>query len=378
VAAAAADQAGIIFDQMAALIESSDLPLDAKRGIRAVYHKGEGPNRKPLGRIRVISADVKKNSGAIPTLVLVDELQAHPDGYLYQMFRGRLKKRNAQMVTISNAGWGKDSFLGEIRDAAHEHESFTRRGMMNRAQMGGLEFFEWCLSTEDNPRDVRVVKKANPLKHVTPEVLSEWLNSPSTQTTTGWAEWLRGACGIWTAALNPWLSAPEWDALRVDIGQIEEGEEVYAAVRDGAVVIAAKRGEAVQVKAFIGEPDLTDTEKLLISLAEKYRLAEVAVDGKAFGILFDQLTDRGLPMVEFPHRAERLTQVSASIQALVSKGGLHHDGDPELRAHVLAGTTKQDERGWRLMMLPENRALIAMAIAVHQASLMETPVYWVV
>jgi phage terminase large subunit-like protein len=294
------------------------------------------------------------------------------------MFRGRLKKRNAQMVTISNAGWGQDSFLGEIRKAAHEHESFSRRGMMNRAQVGGMEFFEWCLGDEDNPKNVNVVKKANPLKHVTPELLREWLHSPSTRTTAGWAEWLRGACGLWTDALNPWLTGAEWDALRVDIGQIEDGEDVYAAVRDGAVVIAAKRGEGVQVKAFVGERDLTATEKLLISLGERYHLSEVAVDGKSFGILFDQLLERGFPMVEFPHRPERLTQVSASIQALVASGQLHHDGDRELRAHVLAGTTKEDERGWRLVMLPENRALIAMAIAVHEASLHEQPVYWVV
>jgi hypothetical protein len=183
---------------------------------------------------------------------------------------------------------------------------------------------------------------------------------------------------LWTDALNPWLTGVEWDALRVDIGQIEDGEDVYAAVRDGAVVIAAKRGEGVQVKAFVGERDLTATEKLLISLGERYHLSEVAVDGKSFGILFDQLLERGFPMVEFPHRPERLTQVSASIQALVASGQLHHDGDRELRAHVLAGTTKEDERGWRLVMLPENRALIAMAIAVHEASLHEQPVYWVV
>ena len=143
VAASAALQAGIIFDQMAGLIESSDLPLDAKRGIMAIYHKGDGPNRKPLGRIKVISADVKKNSGAIPTLVLVDELQAHPDGGLYNMFRGRLKKRGAQMVTISNAGWDRDSFLAQIREKAHEHESFTRKGMRNHAVVGSMEFFEW-------------------------------------------------------------------------------------------------------------------------------------------------------------------------------------------------------------------------------------------
>ena len=388
VAASAADQAAIIFDQMVMLIgdedEAASLPLDAKRGIRAIYHKGIGPNRRPLGRIRVISADVKKNSGAIPTLVLVDELQAHPDGFLYNMFRGRLKKRNAQMVTISNAGWDEDSFLAQVRLKAHESESFTRKGMMNHARVGSMEFFEWCLTDRDNPKNVTLVKKANPLPNVTKESLREWLESPGLIQ----AEWLRGACGIWTMAQQPWLQPEDWDRLKVDVGALTSGDPVVMAVRVGAgagIALASPREDGrIAVAAKIipapeqGRMSLEGLEWTIRRLAEEYNVQQVLYDPKSFMRSAEILQQAGIPMVEAPQVPVRYAEATATLWRLIAAGLIVHDGDEALRREVLAGQTKETEQGWRLVATEQTRSLIALALAVHSASaLMDTPTYWV-
>jgi hypothetical protein len=45
-----------------------------------------------------------------------------------------------------------------------------------------------------------------------------------------------------------------------------------------------------------------------------------------------------------------------------------HDGDPILRAQVLAGQTKETTSGWRLDPSLQTVGLIALAFAVHEAT----------
>jgi phage terminase large subunit-like protein len=379
VAAASADQAAIMFDQMAGFVERSELALDVKRGIRAIYHQGEGPNRKPLGRIRVISADASKNSGAIPSLVLVDELQAHPDGHLYNMLQQRLNKRHAQMLTISNAGWDEKSFLAQMRQRAYEHDSFVRKGMLNTAEVGSMAFFEWCLGDADDPRNVRTVKRANPLKAVKVEDLTRRLESPGLI----WPEWLRATCGRWTIAETPWLGEDGeavWDGLELDVGGLSDGDEVYLAVRCGAgagIGIASPRAEAVVggieylPAPHGGRVPLEHVEQRIRQLAKRFKILQVAYDPDQFRRSAEILEAEHLPMIEVPQRPQRLAQATATIWRLISAGLLHHDGDPELRSQALAGRTKETTGGWRLDPTPETVALIALAMACHEAT--QTP-----
>jgi phage terminase large subunit-like protein len=368
---------------MAAFIDGSDLPLDAKRGIRAIFHQGQGPNRKPLGRIKVISADSRKNSGVIPSLVLVDELQAHPDGSLYEMFRSRLKKRGAQMVTISNAGWDEDSFLGKMRLDFHNDPSFTRKGMFNHAETSTMEFFEWCLGPGDDSENPRVVKKANPFSGVTAESLTEWAEAKGRIE----AEWLRGACGIWTSAELPWLKAEDWDCLRVDVGALAEGESVYMAIRVGAgagIAMAAPRPDGrIAVGARIipapeqGRISYEGLEWQIRRLAEQYNVKAVLYDAGQFLRSAEILQQAGIPMQEAAQKPPRYVEATATLWKLITAGLIVHDGDEALRREVLAGQTTETETGWRLVATEQTRALIAMMLAVHQASAqMDTPSYW--
>lgn len=83
-------------------------------------------------------------------------------------------------------------------------------------------------------------------------------------------------------------------------------------------------------------------------------------------------------MVEAAQTPPRYAEATATLWRLIAAGLIVHDGDDALRREVLAGQTKETEQGWRLVATEQTRALIALALAVHQASaIMDTPVYWV-
>jgi hypothetical protein len=67
-----------------------------------------------------------------------------------------------------------------------------------------------------------------------------------------------------------------------------------------------------------------------------------------------------------------MANASENLYRLIETGALVHDGDPQLRAHVVAGVTKSTERGWRLVKDPKLArpidALIALAMAALPAA----------
>ena len=210
----------------------------------------------------------------------------------------------------------------------------------------------------------------NPARHHTVKSLRERFESPSMSP----GRWARFSCNVWTGGEEPWISAAAWDSLKVDIGQVEEGEPVWISVDVGtnpAIAIAARRPDeavAVRVELFDGAVPLEVIEDRLVDLASDYQVKEVTFDRVGFQRSAELLEARGLPMVEIPHSPERISIVSMTLHRLIEAEKLHHDGDPGLRRQVLAGTTKETERGWRLVKSPQVRGLVALAMAVHQAT----------
>jgi hypothetical protein len=173
------------------------------------------------------------------------------------------------------------------------------------------------------------------------------------------------------------LSSAEWDALKVDVGGVAPGDEVYAGVRIGAEIgigLASLRGEGVAVKmipipAPIGSRvPLRVVEGTLRELALEYDVLDVSYDPDHFARSAELLIQEGLPMTETFQSPKRLTQATATFWRLVSGRLLSHDGDPELRRQVLAGRTKETQQGWRLEPTADTAGLIAVLMAAHQAT----------
>jgi phage terminase large subunit-like protein len=94
----------------------------------------------------------------------------------------------------------------------------------------------------------------------------------------------------------------------------------------------------------------------------------IGYDQGQFGRSAEMLEEAGLPMWESSQRPQRLVQATSSLWRVISAGLLQHDGDPELRAQVLAGQTKETTAGWQLEPNSQTTGLIAVAMAVHQAT----------
>lgn len=384
IGASSRDQARILFEQASAMLDRSVVPVgvfDVKGGYGVVRMAGE---RRRAG-IRVMAADAKTGDGVIPTLALVDELHRHPSADLYGVFRDGLGPRKGRMITISTAGARADSPLGELRTEAHKMRGLKRVGAYSYAvsKAGGFAWHEWALDPErDNVHNMRTVKKANPAPWHTLAALQRRHDSPS---TTPW-QWLRFACGIWTEGEEPWIEPVAWDRLMVRGVAPEPGTDVWVGVDVGVrhdttgIVILGRYGEGFVVQARILHPPggqkslpLATIEDALREVAATYRVLSIGYDPWSFRRSAEILADDGLPMKDVPQSPEAMSVASATLYRLITERLIVHDGDAELRAQVLAGMTKQTERGWRLVKDAKGRrpidALIAMAIAAHVAHL---------
>src|SRR5262245_131473 len=379
VGAARVDAAATRCKQARLLIWASEVAdlLDVKNGIHAIYHKGAGPNRRAPGEIRVIASEVNKQEGAIPTLVLVDELHAHRDMAMYEMLRDKLWKRGGEtgcgrMVAISTAGFTFASPLYTLRQVVGRMATYVRKGLYNTATGPGFIWHEYALDPEDDRENLTLVAKVNPASWVTRKALAQRKSSP----TMSRGEWARSACNVWTAGREQPIEPEEWDGLRVDIGQLSAEDVVVLAPSVGAnaaIGIAAMRPDGrYAVSALVLEPDdssiLVRTEDAVMELCERYQVVGVHHPVGVFLRSADILTARGVPMYEAPHSPSRLTAASGTFNRLLRGGLLLHDGDPLLRQHVLSATTKSSEQGERYEISDRARALVAVAFAVHAAS----------
>jgi phage terminase large subunit-like protein len=383
IAAASRDQARILFKQAAGLVRRSNLHhrFDVKGG----YGEIRLPGVKDGPRVRVLAADASTGDGVIPTLALVDELHRHLSGDLYGVFRDGLGPRDGRMVTISTAGASVDSPLGLLRARAYELPTFRREHAKKHnyatSEDGSFVLHEWCLDPTEDADDLKLVVKANPASWQSLESLRRRHDSP---TTTPW-QWRRFACGIWTEGEEPWIDPQAWDRLKVVGLEFDPADPVWLGVDVGvrhdstAIVAVSQRPDgSLAVKATIMRPPaggslpLFDVEQKIRELCGAWNVREVAFDPWSFRRSAEILRDEGLPMWEFPQTPEGMANASANLYRLIESGDLAHDGDSTLRAHVVAGVTKETERGWRLQKDPKRSApidaLVALAVAAFTAA----------
>lgn len=371
VVASARDQAEIILRQALGFIRRSPQLQAQMRGMRReIQSTSDG------GRIRVLASDEDTADGVLPTLAIVDELHRHRTGDLYGVLRLGLGPRKGRMVTISTAGATISSPLGELRRQAYEMPGFVRdhkrRRSFVRSPNGAFAFVEWCLDPEDDPTDMKLVKLVNPAPWRTIEVLGEEHDSPS---MTAW-QWLRFACGVWTEGEEPWIEPSVWDGLASSF-ELDEGSTTLSVGvgrkgESGAVAKLQVRGGVVSAKVEIyARTSLPKLESRVRELTTLHPITTVVYGSKLFRRSADLLEAEGTPMLEHPLTPERMVPASGTLYELVTEDKLRHDGDPELRAQVLAGRVKDTENGWRFTqdpMLPRPvDALIALAIGCHTA-----------
>jgi hypothetical protein len=137
------------------------------------------------GRLQVFAADDRTGDGVIPTLGILDEEHRHRDMRLKRTWRGKLAKRNGQLLGISTAGEPGTEFEDARARALGGATIITRDGFHVRAESPDSVIHDWSVPPEADVEDMAVVKQANPLSTITPESLLKKRRSP-VMTETHW------------------------------------------------------------------------------------------------------------------------------------------------------------------------------------------------
>lgn len=207
-AASSRDQCGLLLSQGIGFVRRSprfDTRFKTYEGYRRI------DCLRTHGQIQVFAADDRTGDGVIPTLALLDELHRHRSLRLYRTWRGKLDKRNGQLVAISTAGEPGSEFEVTRERARTEAPDITVNDRHIRAASPEMVLHDYALRVDDDPEDFALVARANPFSGVTEAKLKRKRASPS--MTAG--HWNRFVCNRATRTEGAAVGEAEWLAAEV-------------------------------------------------------------------------------------------------------------------------------------------------------------------
>jgi phage terminase large subunit-like protein len=118
VAAGSKDQARIVFDQAREFVVASPRLSDWLQVQKnAIICKANN------GVFRVLAAEAGTNYGLNPSGVVIDELHVHEDPELYySLTTGQLARESPLVVSITTAGWDRDTICYQLYERGQELE----------------------------------------------------------------------------------------------------------------------------------------------------------------------------------------------------------------------------------------------------------------
>lgn len=336
---------------------------------------------------KILSSEGRRSFGVDPSFGIFEELGA----FIYPSERAswdavvrRLGKRGPRMAAvaaITNAGWDKGTLLGEIFDAALKHplvEAYDHTGkrtddvwtrLILRDREGGFLLHWWGAHEDADLENPAVLSAVNPLltKASVGDLLRD-LHAPDTDEL----EWRRNHGNQWTVAKDAWLPLGTWAKLADKRTEIPLGAEITVAVDAAyswdttAVVIAWTRPDGrVIVKPYVwtlrpeapgharvAGPTL-DNERLvepyILGELSGYRIKHVVYDPNKFLTEAKHLGEAGLTVVQLPPASNKMREAENAFFRAALSGGIAHDADPVLKAHVdaTAGERRHDGN-WRV------------------------------
>lgn len=390
VAAAARDQAQILFDQARKMALRSDFIRSRVTVTRRELRTSTD------GVLRVVSADADKQLGLILSRVFIDELCAHRTDELYIALRtAMLKIPRSKLVTISTAGVTGQTPLEALRDRCLAQPSVHRDGVFTRCEGPNIAMLEWALAAEA-PLEQAI--DANPASWVTAGGLAE--QREAVHETA----YRRFHANQWVAAgEDAFLALEAWDAcavnglrmpltgtwaLGMDGSRTFDCTAVAQACKapDGAVELHCRvfgaRPDAPAHEHHRGKIDMGAVEDYVIDLFGRHTISEVAYDPRYLE-RSAELLDARLPQAAIfavEPSSKHMREALQTLYRLVSERRLRHSGDPVLREHVAGAVVDRRSEGdeiRRVRKADPRRSidgLVASALAVWRAEHPAPPV----
>ena len=364
-AAAARDQARVVFEYARGFVESGPL-LDVLQ-----VGRHEIRNRLNGGVLRTVSADGFVAHGLNPSAVVIDELHAWSTTKQHELFDALdtavHKRPGAFWLVITTAGHDKTSLLGRLYGNLLESLELDEKPglVVGRDEFNGV-LVHWYGAAEDCDVDDRKLWRAvNPASFVTAEALGKQRNSPSMSCST----FARLHLNAWVAPdMDRWIATETWDRLADDV-EIPEGATVFVGA-DGsraydttAIAWAFKAPDGridVDARVFSvrddvphhvlhgsGTIDFGDVEGFLLELASRYDVREVRFDPRflerSMEVLAARLSSSAVAPVEPYTNAHR--QALTALERTVLERTLRHPGDPAITQQVLAAAADRFDNG---------------------------------
>jgi len=380
VAAAEKEQARIVFGEAKRMIEQSELSREVQVYRDSIYV----PASQSV--LRVVSAEAYSKEGYNPSRVILDELHAHRDRALYDVFSLAMGNRGglAQMVAVTTAGLKSDVTGGE--SVAYQLYQYGKK-VASGEVIDPSFFMAWWEAPDrlkhDDPEAWRI---ANPGFD---DLVAE-KDFASAVLTTPEAEFRTKRLNQWVNVKQAWLPAGAWENLQENDVRLEPGDE-YVLGFDGSwkndctavVAIIKPRFEddvyrVMRVASW--EREMTDDDSWVVDkqlvvntvmdfVRENPGCIEIVADVSFWQDEVYQWAQAGLPVVEYPQTLNRLVPATAKLYEGIMAGKIRHDGDGAIQRHIDNCILKMDNKGGsRLTKDYRNpRLKIDLAIALLMA-----------
>lgn len=375
-AAASRAQAAILFEAAVRFVLRLDEPRLVVRHLELRWCDDPDAPTRYSRFLRVLAADAPKLHGLGGSLVVIDELHAHPDDSVYVALRtGVMKRPGSKLLVISTAGQGADSPLGRLRARALAQPQVTSRGGFTDARGPSLRLLEWSLPEDADPADDPAVKAANPASWISVEVLREQREAVPELA------FRRFHANQWTERESHWLPPGAWQRC-VGEPRFEDGEPLWVGVdvggsRSTSAVVWINERRHVGCAIFHGDPGVLDCIDLIRELAGRYDVREVLYDPWRFGQGAQELERERITCTAWPQSDVRMVPASQRLYEAIVQRRLVLPDDEELRQHMANTIARHGRRGWRLdkpSLDRPNDAVIALCMAVEALENQPAPV----
>jgi len=381
--AAEKEQARIVFGEAKRMIEATELSGMVQLYRDSIYV----PATQSV--FKVVSAEAYSKEGLNPSRVIMDELHAHKNRDLFDVFSLAMGNRGkiGQLVAITTAGV-KSDMTGQdsVAYSLYQYGQKVARGEI----IDPTFFMAWWEADPDGDHnDPAQWEKANPGFD---DIISK-ADFESAVRRTPEAEFRTKRLNQWVSSQISWLPNGTWEPLQdeVDITDHEIMLGFDGSFSGDATVIVGctipkeldEKPHLFMVKAWEkvdGVDDsnwrvpIQDVENEILEFCASHKVREVACDPYRWQRSMEVLQDKGIPIVEYPSTsAKRMVTSCAKFFDYATDGRLTHDGNPMLTRHLSNAITKSDALGVRIVK--ENRnssrridAAVAAVIALDRAT----------